>query len=294
MDLARPAHLPCPDAPDPDHTLWIVGALPARRVAIVGARQSDPYGLSLARRLAHDAVALGFAVVSGGAEGCDHAAHEGALEAGGQTVVVLPAGHRHLYPPAHAPLFRRVVDGGGAVVSARPPDARPTRGSFLARNRVIARLSTAVVVVRARERSGSRSTAIAARALGRPVGAVPGDVGQALSAGCHLLLAEGAVPIVGPASLSTLLAVEARGSPWPLRATGQAAPWESASDVPLPRLESEAEAVLAVVRREPGLDLDTIAVRTNRPLGVLVGVLMHLEVAGHIARWPGGRYGPHH
>lgn len=282
------------DAPGLDAPLWIVGALPPRMVAIVGARAADPYGLTLARRLAHDAVAMGFAVVSGGAEGCDRAAHEGALEAGGQTVVVLPAGHRHLYPAAHGPLFLRVVAQGGAVVSARPPDARPSRASFLGRNRVIARLARAVVVVRARVRSGSLSTAAASRALGRPVGAVPGDVGQALSEGCHHLFGEGAVPIVGPSSLARLLGVPRAGSSWPLRATGQAAPWEAACNEPLPRLESDDEAVLEVVRREPGLDLDTIAVRTNRPLGVLVGVLTNLEVAGRIARWPGGRYGPHH
>ncbi|MCC6622672.1 MAG: DNA-processing protein DprA [Deltaproteobacteria bacterium] len=290
MELAHPEPV---DVPGLDAPLWIAGHLPPRRVAIVGARMADPYGLSLARRVAHDAVALGWAVVSGGAEGCDHAAHEGALEAGGATVVVLPAGHRHLYPRAHAPLYARVVERG-AVVSARPPDARPSRASFLARNHVIAALADAVVVVRARLKSGSLSTAAASRALGKPVGAIPGDVGQVLSEGCHHLLATGAVPILGPASLSRLLGAPRSGSPWPLRATGQAAPWEGAANVPLPGLEPDDEAALAVVRREPGLDLDGIAVRTNLPLGVLVGVLTNLEVAGRITRWPGGRYGPHH
>ena len=281
--------------PEPtlSHGLYVAGTLPRRALAIVGARASDPYGLSLARRVAHDAVRLGFAVVSGGAEGCDIAAHEATLEAGGQTVVVLPAGHRHPYPSAHAPLFARAIACGGAVVSARPPDARPNRVSFLARNRVIAEPASAVVVVRARVRSGSLSTAAAARALGKPVGAVPGDVGQALSEGCHHLIAEGAVPIVGPLVLARMLGTPLVGSSWPTRASGQGAAWEDAQNQPQARLESDEHAVLAVLREAPGLDLDTIAVRTNLPLEVLVGVLTNLEVVGVAARWPGGRYGPH-
>ncbi|MFO0745382.1 MAG: DNA-processing protein DprA [Myxococcota bacterium] len=272
--------------------LWVAGTLPPRGVAIVGARASDPYGLAVARRVAEDAVALGFAVISGGAEGCDRAAHEGALDAGGATVVVLPAGHHHLYPKAHRPLFARALACGGAVVSARPPDARPARVSFLARNRVIARLACAVVVARARLRSGSLSTAGAAEALGRPVGAVPGDVGQALSEGCHHLIAAGAVPIVGPLMLARLLRTPAVGSTWPTRATGSAAPWQAVPSAPPTGLGADDERVLEAITREPGLDLDTIAVRTNLPLEVLVGVLTNLEVRGIARRQPGGRYGP--
>jgi len=261
-------------------------------IAIVGARASDAYGLAVARRVALDAVALGYAVVSGGAEGCDRAAHEAALDAGGSTVVVLPAGHHHLYPSVHRPLFERVVRDGGAVVSARPPDARPARASFIARNRVIAELAQAVVVARARTRSGSFSTAAAARRLGKRVGAVPGDVGQALSEGCHCLLSEGAVSIVGPLMLARLLDAPTAGSPWPTRASGAPSPWPAASLGPPTRAEPGDDAVLSVLREEPGLDLDTITMRTSLPLEVVLGVLTGLEVRGEARRLPGGRYAP--
>jgi len=129
-----------------DGPLLVRGVLPQAMVAVVGARASDPYGLELARKLAMELVARGIAVVSGGAEGCDGAAHLGALDAHGQTVVVLPAGHDHLYPEHHAPLFERVVAQGGALVSAYWPTTRIARHQFLARNRVIARLAPGGIV----------------------------------------------------------------------------------------------------------------------------------------------------
>jgi predicted Rossmann fold nucleotide-binding protein DprA/Smf involved in DNA uptake len=121
---------------------------------------------------------------------------------------------------------------------------------------------------------------------------VPGDVGQALSEGCHLLLAEGAVPIVGPLMLARLVAMTPVGSAWPTRATGQCAPWSEARNPAPARVDPEDEAIVGAITREPGLDLDAIAVRTSRPLEALVGVLMNLEVRGVVRRLPGGRYVP--
>jgi DNA processing protein len=275
-------------------SLLVRGALPPTMVAVVGARASDPYGLALARRIAMELAARGIAVVSGGAEGCDHAAHLGALDAGGKTVVVLPGGHDHPYPRCHLPLFERVVAQGGAIVSACWPTIPIARYRFLARNRVIAELARGVIVARAHARSGSLSTARAAGALGRPVAAVPGAVGEALSAGCHLLLEEGAVPMVGPRSLDRWLGRKTSTRSWPVLARGQPAPWseggEGTEGPPPASRDAAAAHILNMVRREPGLDLDAMAVRTGTPIAALAAIVLGLEIEGVLERWPGGRY----
>ena len=179
------------DAPAALHVLG--GPLPAleRAVAIVGARAATPYGLGMARRLAADLARLGIVVVSGLARGIDAAAHEGALEAGGRTVAVLPGGLDVIAPAHHAQLARR-IRGSGALASEHPAGTRVFRGSFLERNRLIAALSAATVVVEAAERSGALSTATVARRLGRIVLAVPGDIDRATSRGCNALIRSGA------------------------------------------------------------------------------------------------------
>lgn len=273
--------------------LIVRGALPegAAMVAVVGARACDPYGLTISRRLAMELAVRGYVVVSGGAEGCDHAAHVGALDAGGKTVVVLPCGHDRPYPPHHAPLFERVVASGGAVVSAYWPTTPIARHRFLARNGVIAELARGVIVARANARSGSLSTARAAMKLGRPVAAVPGAIGEALSEGCHLLLDEGAVPMVSPRSLDAWLGRAPSGKRWPVRARGQPAPWGEEGDLGVrgPRDET-SRAILIMIGEEPGLDLDAIAVRTGEPISALAVIILDLEIEGVLERWPGGRF----
>ena len=131
----------------------------------------------------------GVVVVSGAAYGIDGVAHRAALAAGGPTIAVLAGGVDRSYPAGHAELIDR-IGANGAVLSELPPGSAPTRWRFLQRNRVIAALSEATVVVEAGARSGSLNTAAHAATLGRPVGAVPGPVTSAASAGCHRLLRE--------------------------------------------------------------------------------------------------------
>lgn len=172
--------------------LWVRGDLPARTcVALVGARASTTYGERVAYDLAQGLVARGAAVVSGGAYGIDAASHRGALGGGGPTVVVLAGGVDRAYPAGNARIFEEAVGSGGAVVSEVPPGSLPTKSRFLQRNRVIAALAEATVVVEAAWRSGALSSAHHAAALLRPVGAVPGPVTSAASSGCHRLLREG-------------------------------------------------------------------------------------------------------
>lgn len=173
--------------------LWVRGdplLLSAEpRVAIVGARAASGYGEMVAAEFAGDLAMGGAVVVSGGAYGIDGAAHRAALGVAGRTVAFLAGGVDRAYPQGHSELLRRIVDTG-AVVSEVPCGTAPTKWRFLARNRLIAALSQATVVVEAGWRSGSLNTAGHAAALGRPLGAVPGPVTSAASAGCHRLLRE--------------------------------------------------------------------------------------------------------
>lgn len=161
-----------------------------RSLALVGARACTDYGARVASDLAAGLADRRFVVVSGGAYGIDAAAHRGALAAGGPTVAVMAGGVDRLYPAGNRDLLARLIDEGGAVVSEVPPGSMPSRTRFLQRNRVIAAVTSATVVVEAAWRSGSLSTASHAARLNLPVGAVPGPVTSMASAGCHRLMRE--------------------------------------------------------------------------------------------------------
>lgn len=175
------------------HALWVRGDASLLtvepRVSIVGARASSGYGDHVAAEMAGDLAADGAVVISGGAYGIDGAAHRAALGVEGRTVALLAGGVDRAYPTGHRELLARIA-GQGAVVSELPCGAAPTKWRFLARNRLIAALGQATVVIEAGWRSGSLNTAGHAAALGRPLGAVPGPVTSAASAGCHRLLRE--------------------------------------------------------------------------------------------------------
>ncbi|MDT7578609.1 MAG: processing protein [Pseudonocardiales bacterium] len=181
----------------PPLALWVRGPGDAAELcdqsaAVVGARAATGYGLHVAGEIGAGLAAAGFTVVSGAAIGIDGAAHRGALAAGGPSIAVLACGVDRSYPAAHEALLGRIA-ATGLVVSEYPPGSVPARHRFLVRNRLIAALGGGTVVVEAALRSGAQRTAADARALGRPVMAVPGAVTSGSSAGCHRLIREGAV-----------------------------------------------------------------------------------------------------
>jgi DNA processing protein len=177
----------------PPSQLWVAGPLPSleRAVAIVGTRHCDPEASELAEELAEALAREGCAVISGGAYGIDAAAHRGCMRAGGATVAVLATGLFHAYPPRHGPLFGEIVRSGGLLVS-EVDDCPVQRGRFLTRNRIVAALARAVVVVQAPLRSGALSTAAHARRLRRPLLVVPAAPWDPRGAGNLALLAQGA------------------------------------------------------------------------------------------------------
>lgn len=254
---------------DPPDRLFVRGyaaALVGPGVAVVGARSCSSYGAQVARALGRELAAAGVVVVSGLARGVDGEAHRGALEAGGLTVAVLGCGIDRDYPRSHAELARRIVVRS-AVVSEYPPGVEPAPWRFPARNRIIAGLSLATVVVEARERSGALITADFALELGRDVFAVPGEITSGLSAGTNDLLRQGAAPLTSVRDVLSALGIEPE--------TPKAASVSAAASAVLDLLADGARGADEVTR---------LAGRTSAEVGA---ALIELELAGLVAQADG-------
>jgi DNA processing protein len=252
---------------DPPPGLYVRGAgglelLTRPAVAIVGARACSGYGRAVARSLARDAAGAGLVVVSGLARGIDGEAHRGALDAGGATVAVLGCGVDRDYPASHAELARRVA-AEGLIVSEYAPGVEPAPWRFPARNRIVAGLCAATVVVEARERSGALITADFALEEGREVLAVPGEITSGLSSGANALLRLGATPLLSVDDVLGVFGLE--------RVTA-----------PPVSLEGPAASVLAALAEEAG-GPDELARRTGLPAHALAAILTELELAGLVA-----------
>jgi DNA processing protein len=184
---------------DPPFSIYYRGALPKEQqyaVAIVGARGRSAYGMELAQSLAQALARQKISVISGMALGIDGDAHKGAIAAGGCTYAVLGCGVDHCYPKEHKYLYDCIPQKGG-VLSEYPPGTAPAARLFPSRNRIISGLSDCVVVVEAREKSGSLITADFAMEQGKDVYAVPGRVTDGLSRGCNSLIRQGAGIFLG-------------------------------------------------------------------------------------------------
>jgi DNA processing protein len=250
---------------DPPELLYVRGEadvdlLGRVAVAVVGARVCSAYGAHVARVLGAGVAAAGGVVVSGLARGVDAEAHRGALEAGGATVAVLGCGIDRDYPAVHAQLARRIADCGGLLASEYGPGVEPAPWRFPARNRIIAGLCAATVVVEARERSGALITADFALEEGREVLAIPGEITSALSAGTNALLRLGATPAT---SVDDVL--EAVGL-----SRANAAPSE---------VEGDAAALLTHLRDAPAA-ADDLARATGLDAAAVAAALAELELAG--------------
>jgi DNA processing protein len=266
-DLLRQIH-------DPPPTLFLRGAAEVQvlgrpAVAIVGARACSTYGAQVARMLGRELAASGLVVVSGLARGVDGEAHRGALDAGGITVAVLGCGIDRDYPAAHTELARRICERG-LVVSEYEPGVEPAPWRFPARNRIIAGLTAATVIVEARERSGALITADFALEDGREVFAVPGEITSMLSTGTNRLLRQGATPLVSKEDVLELFGLLPAQRP-------QAPTLSVAAAKLLERLADEA------------VSADELARATELEPGRLAAGLAELELAGLVAEAE-GRY----
>lgn len=208
----------------PPAQLYIQGKLPdVPMVAIVGSRRPTNYGRQVTYQISYDCARAGLAVVSGLAVGLDTVAHEAALEAGGLTVAVQGCGLDRVYPSRNRELAERIVANGGAVISEYPVGTEVRRHHFIARNRIEAGLSQAVVVTEAAAKSGTLITANFALNENRLVMAVPGNITSLLSAGPNNLLRVGAIPVTGAVDVLNALNLDLDTLPEPQPSSEQEA-----------------------------------------------------------------------
>lgn len=249
-------------------------ALPAMPgVAIVGSRNATTYGLNVARLLASRLAAAGLLIVSGFARGIDGAAHTAAIEAGGNTVAVLGTGHGVDYPRGHGRL-REQVRSAGALLSEYAPGTPPRPANFPVRNRIIAGMVRAVIVIEAGTRSGSLVTARLALEQNREVFAVPGSILRDSSAGCHSLIRQGA---------QLLSCVDDVLDDLGLQTTRQ----EAAG--PPPAASTDARALWDALTSEDGAHVDAICERLGWTPQRVAAAALELELSGAVMREPGGR-----
>lgn len=243
-------------------------------IAVVGSRNATRQGERNAADFAGHLGRAGLCIISGLASGIDAAAHKGALDAGADTIALLGTGIDIAYPARHGALAQRIAREG-LVLTEYPLGAPPQAHHFPRRNRLIAALARAVLVVEAALRSGSLITARIGAELGREVLAIPGSIHSPLSRGCHRLIREGAKLVESVADVLEELPPAAS----PL------APAPRAGDGP----ERGAHPVLAALEHE-AVDLDVLALRLGRDPGSVVADLLELELAGLVERLPGNRY----
>lgn len=242
-------------------------------VAIVGSRRATPYATNAAAHLVRQLAPSGLAIVSGLARGVDAAAHQAALESGSKTIAVLGTGIDIVYPRSNQRLFQRIAETG-LIVSEFPPGTTPRPENFPIRNRIISGLSLGTVIVEATRHSGSLITARMAAEQGREVLAVPGSIFSQGSEGTHRLIQYGAKLVHDANDILEEL-------PGQLRLTAQS----KAEEPPSPLRE-----FLALLNRDDGTHIDTLASRSGRTPSAVAEALLELELDGWIRALPGARY----
>jgi DNA processing protein len=290
--LGDPAYPPLlASIENPPMLLYVRGTLAAeaRRAAVVGARQADEAGLAMATRLGSDLARFGVEVVSGGARGIDAAAHAGSCEGGGPTIAVLGTGIDVPYPKENGDLFERIAAGRGAIVSELPPGTAPLPANFPRRNRTVAGLSHATIVVRAAMRSGAMITADHAVTQRRTLLAVPGDPGNPIAAGPgELLRLRAAEPCRGAEDVFISL-----GWPVPEELRGRSVASQGVRTVPGhppsndPILDEQGLRLWELLDERTASHLDELAVRAKLTASQALRKLAELEQKGMCLQRPG-------
>jgi len=280
---------------DPPPVLYVKGqVLREHRLAIsiVGSRHCSLYGQEQASKLAHLLAGAGFTIVSGMARGIDTSAHQGALAAGGQTLAVQGCGLANVFPPENRRLFELIAQSG-ACLSELPLRYEPLAENFPNRNRIIAGLSVATIVVEAGLRSGALITARCALENNREVMAVPGRADSPLSKGPHQLLRQGAVLVESPQDVLDALGQIGTYLQGPLNSVSEQPPQEQGEADRqgrlLPRLSDAETAIYEGLSPEPA-HTDQIVADTGLPAGQVTAALVSLQLKGLIRNVPGNLF----
>ena len=295
-DMSYPGSLrELSDAPKKLYLIGSIEALNQPTIAIVGSRKASPYGLLCSARFAKRAACHGLVVVSGGAIGCDQAAHQGALETKSPTIVVLGCGADIVYPNDAHQLFASVLAAGGAIISELPWGSPPARWAFIKRNRIIAGLAQATLIVEAGMPSGTFSTADSTLALGRELLVLPGSILSKQSAGCNHLIAQGAWPIIDDRSFDDALS-NIYTEPPLLRGFSEPQKRSGLSEAPdeMNQLEQTATAdaynnIMERLRVIPSFP-DELVGTCGKDVVEVIRYLSALEFSGQVTRLIDGRF----
>lgn len=255
-----------PNAPG---TLYIKGNLPENNkpaVAIIGARDATDYGLDIARTFGAGLARQGVQIISGMAYGIDSAAQKGAVEAGGKTFAVLGNGLDICYPPSHFRLYEQILETGGGILSELPLGKAPLPKHFASRNRIISGLADAVLVIEAKQRSGTFITVGNALEQGKQIFAVPGRITDRLSVGCNHLIQEGASLLTSVEEVLEYLHLSLDGRQMQLQ-------------VDLHDLTALQRQVFEALQPEAD-HMETLSVKTELPAEILSATLLELEIRG--------------
>lgn len=266
--------------PDPPPVLFYLGRrelLNRPTLAIVGSRHATPQGVENARAFASALSGAGVTIVSGLALGIDAGAHRGALEGKGSTLACIGTGPDRVYPASHRDLAHTLASEGG-LLTEFAPGTPPMRQNFPRRNRLISGLASGVLVVEATLSSGSLITARLAGEQGREVFAIPGSIHSPFSRGCHRLIRDGAKLVETAQDILDELRLDGIGG----------APSAPLSGV-LHALSAPHRAIVTALGGDP-CDLDVLVARTHLAAGALTAALVELELDGHVAALPGGRW----
>ena len=232
-------------------------------VGIIGARDGTGYGKAIARRLAGELSQYGIGIVSGMAYGIDTAAHEGALSAGGKTYAVLGSGADICYPAANRTIYEKIKESGG-IISEYAPGSPPLPHHFVERNRLLAGLSDVLIVIEAKERSGTFITVDRALEQGKQVFAVPGRITDPLSKGCNKLLQEGASLCLSTTDILRCFSIEEKET----------------ERVRVQKLPKEERAIYQALGEE-GKDMNALVRELKIPINKLYALLLNMEISGY-------------
>jgi DNA processing protein len=279
--------------------------LSLRKVAIVGPRRPDDYGVEMTKLFSSAIAASGVVIISGGAAGIDTVAHESALAVGGRTFCILGSGFDRPHPPSNTELFAGLGNpdrhASSCLISEYPPDMGAQPGFFPRRNRLVAALADAVIVIQAAKGSGALITAEIARGIKVPVFTIPADIAFQSSSASNDLLGRGATAITKPTDLNAVEALKTVKFPkrWPTgvrRQAGSRLPWKTNSE-PMSAAHHEPASdtadFLEAIRQHylengRGPDFEYLCKRLNKTVGAVQSGLLQLELRGAIYRLPGG------
>ncbi len=268
------------EIPQPPKTLWAVGNLPPPNlalIAVVGSRQYTTYGKQAVEQLISGLSGYPVGIISGLALGIDALAHEAAMKAGLYTLAVPGSGlgERVIYPATNRRLAQRIVEAGGGLMSELSPETRAAQWTFPQRNRIMAGMCAATLLIEAGEKSGTLITARMAVDYNRELLVVPGSIFSPTSRGCHQFLKLGAIPVTSSADILDALNIE--------QTTTETKAMDASTLSP--------EAILVLTHLSEPTDRDTLITRLQLPTAAANIVLMQVELEGHIVA-EGGIYTP--